>query len=445
MFKGGNEDDVSNYRPISLLPVLSKILEKIVADQLTLYLESNKLLSNNQHGFRPKLSTETALLELSNNVYYNIDKKKISLLLLLDLSKAFDSVNHDILMKKMYNLKIDPLWFKSYLSNRFQSVRIAGKLSNKHSISYGVPQGSILGPILFSIFINDLHESFPDCLIVQYADDTQILLSGDIDNIQELINKAENILRRAKRYFQMNGLMLNEKKTQVIFIGSRQYISRIPNDISINFSGNVISPSKQVKNLGVYFDNYMNFNIHIDEMTRKISGLLFYLNRIKDQLDSTIRTIVVQSLVLTVLNYCSTIWGMANKTQIDRVQKLQNFAAKVSVGGLRKYDHVQPAFEKLKWLKVKNKINHDICIIVFKIINNYFPEWFCKLPTVEQVRDLPTRQRLDIYTPRSRTDLGARALKVKGPSLWNALPTEIKRANNIRGFKCKLKDYFRNR
>ena len=243
----------------------------------------------------------------------------------------------------------------------------------------------------------------------------------------------------------MNGLMLNEKKTQVIFIGSRQYISRIPDNININFSGNIINPSKQVKNLGVYFDNYMDFNIHIDEMTRKTSGLLFYLNRIQDQSDSSIRIIVVQSLVLTVLNYCSTIWGMASKTQIDRVQKIQNFTAKVSVGGLRKYDHVQPAFEKLKWLKVKNKIHHNICIIVFKIINNYFPEWFCKLLRVEQVRDLPTRQRLHMYTPRTRTDLGARSLKVKGPLLWNTLPTQIKGANNIRDFKCKLKDYFVNR
>lgn len=182
------------------------------------------------------------------------------------------------------------------------------------------------------------------------------MLSGDIDNIQELINKEEIILHIVKRYFQVNELMLNEKKRQVMFIGSKQCISRIPDDSNINFSGNIINPSKQVKNLGVYFDNYMNCNIHIDEMTRKISRLLFYLIRIKDQLESTIRIVVVQSLFLTVLNYCSTICSIANKTQIDGNQKLRNFAAKVSVGSLRKYDHVQPAFEKLKWLKKKIRL-----------------------------------------------------------------------------------------
>ena len=218
-YKSGDEDNVSNYRPISLLPVMSKILEKIIAEQLSRYLEFNNLLSNAQHGFRPKLSTETALLKISDKIYNNMDNKKISLLLLLDLSKAFDSVNHEILLRKCQILNIETEWFESYLRNRQQIVKIKNITSSCRSISFGVPQGSILGPILFIIFVNDLIKHVPHCYLVQYADDTQILLEGDIDNLEELIQRAVNILDLAKTYFQKNGLLLNTKKTQCISSG----------------------------------------------------------------------------------------------------------------------------------------------------------------------------------------------------------------------------------
>lgn len=406
-----------------------------------IYLESNKLLSNTQHGFRPKLSTETALLKVSDAIYSNIENKKISLLLLLDLSKAFDSVNHNILLNKCINLNIDTNWLKSYLNNRYQLVRSGNNLSEKLPISFGVPQGSILGPILFSIYVNDMKEHFPDCLLVQYADDVQFLLNGNINEIPTLKNNAEIILKRAKAYFQKVGLLLNEKKTQCIFIGSRQYISRLPEDIGITFNEKILVPSKQVKNLGVYFDNFMTFSIHIEEMSKKVNGLLFYLNRIKDQLDDSARKIVIQSLVLTIINYCSTIWGTTNKTLIEKVQRLQNFAVRIALGNLRKFDHVSPAFEKLHWLRIKDKIYYDICLLVFKSINNYFPDWFYKLPTVAQVRNTQTRQCVDLFIPRTTTLQGSRLFSVGGPLSWNKLPEQIKGANNLLNFKCKLRNF----
>ena len=210
VFKSGDAENIGNYRPISLLPILSKILEKIVANQLTDFLENNKLLAENQHGFRPNLSTETALLTVTNKIYENIENRKISLLLLLDLSKAFDSVNHEILIEKCKNLNIDSFWFENYLENRVQSVRIEKAISSPQKINFGVPQGSILGPLLFLIYINDLPEYIRDCLLVIYADDTQILLTGEIDKVNELIQKAKDILIHAKAYYNKNGLLLNE-------------------------------------------------------------------------------------------------------------------------------------------------------------------------------------------------------------------------------------------
>nr|BDT62741.1 MAG: hypothetical protein [Metapenaeus ensis nimavirus] len=275
-------------------------------------------------------------------------------------------------------------------------------------------------------------------------DDTQLLLSDHIECITELITNAENLLQNMKKYFQHNGLLLNEKKTQFIFIGSRQYISCLPDDIVIRFSGNTITPCKTVKNLGVYFDQYMSFNVHIDEMYRKIMGTLIYLNRVGNCFDNETRVVVVEALVLSLMNYCLNIWGTTNKTQINRVQKLQNFAAKVAFGGLRKYDHVSPAIKHLQWLTIDNKCTYDMCILVYKILNGICPNWLLHLPTVCEVRETRTRQSNNLFVKKCNTLAGSKMTTVQGPALWNMIPLNIRNTGSLSNFKKLLKAYLLN-
>ena len=211
------------------------------------------------------------------------------------------------------------------------------------------------------------------------------MLTGEIDKINELLQKAKDVLTTAKAYFNSNGLLLNENETQLIFFGSRQYISSIPDNTHLKFGNVTLIPAQNVKNLGVHMDNYLTFNVHIDEIHKKTTGILLYINRVNDRFDSVCRVLVVQSLVLSVLNYCLRVWGSTNKTQMDRVKKIQNFAAKVAVGGARKYDHVTPMYDKLKWLRMDVKYIYEVCLLIFKIHKKLIPDWLFTLPTVGQV------------------------------------------------------------
>ena len=343
-------------------------------------------------------------------------------------------------MTKLAKVNVDSFWFESYLRGRIQSVRMGSTFSSPLEVTFGVPQGSILGPLLFIIYTNDLPQFIRDCLLVMYADDTQALLSGDIDKIPELLKRAENILLSAKHYFNNNGLLLNENKTKFIIFGSNQYISRIPEQTCINFNNISLTISQKVKNLGVVMDSGMTFKFHIDELQRKVNGTLIYLNRVWERFEPECRIMVVQSLVLSILNYCLSVWGSTTKTQMSRVKRLQNFAARVAIGGVRKQEHVTPLFDRLGWLRMDAKFIFDICLLVFKINNRTLPEWLFLLPTVNRMRTdtINTRHQNSLYVPRTSTDIGARDLTVLGPRLWNVLPVGIRHCQNISSFKSQL-------
>jgi hypothetical protein len=304
IFKSGNSELCDNYRPISLLSSLSKVLEKIVSIQLVNHLELNNLLYEHQYGFQPKKSTEHNLIHLTNHILAALNEKKYCIGLFLDLKKAFDVCSHPILLKKLKKYGIVGTthdWFKSYLRNRVQKVDIDGHLSSEKIFNISVIQGSILGPILFLIYINDLH-SFTNLLTLMFADDTACAASDK--NLTNLVNLINTELTKLARWFRSNRMAVNVSKTKfIIFHTKGKQITE--NEVQIFYNDNepghndpqLISEIERCHNkhpdinfrtyklLGVYFDENLTFDYHITHLCNKLNRSLYCINRAKNFLN----------------------------------------------------------------------------------------------------------------------------------------------------------------
>ncbi|KAF2358846.1 Reverse transcriptase domain [Trinorchestia longiramus] len=308
LHKAGDINTASNYRPISLLPVLSKILEKVISNQLSTHLDKSNLLHPNQYAFRKHTSTQDALLNITEKIYSDIDTKNVTLSILLDLSKAFDSVEHTRLLQKISNLGIATQWFQSYLANRSHAVRLENTITSPIQNDFGVSQGSILGPLLFSIFINDFPLMPSNMRISMYADDVQIAMTSAPAKLSQTKSNAEILLKHVKSWYDQNGLKLNASKRQCINFGSKNTIKKLPN-LTLTLGNDIIEPVGKVKNLGVWFDQNMSFTSHVEKKCCKINGILMFLHRVKNMLDEKTRSLAIQSIVLSRFDYCDLVWG----------------------------------------------------------------------------------------------------------------------------------------
>lgn len=229
--------------------------------------------------------------------------------------------------------------------------------------------------------------------------------TGTVDALPHLLTAAQTTLSAARTYFNKNGLLINENKTQCIFVGSRQLIKTIPESTTITFDNTTITPCKHIKNLCVHIYSHLIFDTHINETHRKVMGILLYLNRVKDKFEATTLKTVIESLALSIVNYCLPVYGTTNNTHMKRVQKLQNFAAKICVGGARRRDHATPYIKQLKWLKIEERVVFYVAVMVYKIKNNMYPDWFIHLPTNMEITHNThiTRQHNNLHVPYTKT------------------------------------------
>ena len=425
--------DPSDTRPISLLPAVMKVVERIVQCQLSGYLEQHALLADAQHGYRKNRSTETALHVITDRVLHAMDRGEISVLVLLDLSKCFDVVSHAKLLAKLALYGIDTAWFRSYLSGHTQQVRVQSTggrhlLSRTRVNSIGVFQGGALSCILYMLFANDLSLRLSsDVTIVQYADDTQLLVSGSKRDIQRLISSMEDALCYVHNWFCHNGMKLNAKKTQMIVLGTPAMLRTLP-PVVVRFCGNTITDSREVKNLGVYIDCHLNFEAHVSNVTRKCTGILIGLSHARHVIPRQTLKVIVEALAMSVVRYCLSVYGSCGVTQLSRLQKVVNFCVRV-VTGKRRFDHVSGALQQLQWLNAEQLVAyHTVCALA-RVIETEQPEYLYGTigPRAGQRHAYSTRQS-GLYTcPNIRTEAGRRRMCYRGVQLMNrvgAVPGE---------------------
>ena len=315
LHKKGDRNDPNNYRPISVLPVVSKLCERIVCTQL-MYLSDHHLLCPQQYGFRPGLSTEAALLDAVTYAVNNIDRGLVTSLVTADTSKAFDSVEHGRLLDKLGWYGIDQRWFAAWLSGRKQAVTGATEAMD---VTHGVIQGSILGPILFTIFTSDLPQHVPDCKLVSYADDCQFFDAASPSETQTLKCRVENTLATTLTWFTQNRLKINPSKTVMLIIKSRRQTANT--DFSVSFGDDEIFPSDSVKILGITVDPHLSWDGHVGIIVRRCNVVLIGIARLRHKLPKCTRQLLVQALVFPHIRYCLTVWGNCSASLKARIQK----------------------------------------------------------------------------------------------------------------------------
>ena len=391
--KCDNPTSEKDFRPISLLCIFSKILEKVIAAQLIDYLINTGLFDKFQSAYRKYHSTTTALLHILDHIYKALDNNEITVLTLLDYSKAFDTANHKLIVAKLQSLglKENALnWINSYLSNRTQKVKTSKGTSLEISLRNGVPQGSVLGPILFTILIGDLHMYLKNCEYHCYADDTQIFKSGKVSEINNLIRDMNEDLEAISNFSRVNCLRLNYDKNKYIIFASKHNLTRLNNMQldELKIDGESIERKNVVKNLGVFMDESLSFENHIVKLIQRAYLKLKTSWKYSKFLSEESKIVIVESYVLSQYNYCNVIFRTASKTLWDRIQKTQNNCVRF-IYNLRKYDHISSEFSKLNTLNMYNRSLLHALTYMFKCVSEKVPVYLSE--NIRYVRDTNPR------------------------------------------------------
>ena len=445
LHKSDDKLNVDNYRPISILPVLSKIMERVVYAQLTQFIDANNSLYHHQYGFRCGHSTVQAVAQLNNWTLQYMDQGKVVGSLFVDISKAFDSLNHKILLGKLASLGVSNqslCWFKSYLSQRKQSVVINGSVSDSRLIQLGVPQGSILGPLLFNIYINSLPNATSDAKVILYADDAVLLCTGSTQH--ELKESLGLGFSQICNWYHDNKLTLNVKKTKLMVIGSKNSLVSFE-DFRFEPDDNVaIDRVTSFKYLGVTTDEKWNWKAHVRNLIKKLGHRICVFNRICHMLDMKSRIAYYNGLVLPHLDYGDILWGdqPGLKSEMEQLQAFQNkFARKV----LGKKVSSKEALKELSWVPLEDRRRIHRCFLVQNAIKGNIPEHFENFKSPLNTHGYNTRNGHLPRFGRIRTEWGRRLTCYQATIEWQNLPLSIRQPMPKNIFKRHLNEYFLDR
>ena len=439
--KSGDPSNPSNHRPISSLPILSKIAEKLITSQMRHYLESNILIAPTQYGFRQNHSAQSLLLQLSNKwlkILDNTSGDRYICLTALDVKKAFDTVDHHLLLSKMPNyFKFHPSAIElmsSYLSSRKQCVKTNGVISNNRSVTSGVPQGSVLGPLLFIMYINDLASKFPcylfadDCIIEQYG-----------ETAVSAVNKTNIIIPEITNWYQNNLLKLNCSKTAVLVISNKPVNKA--NLAVIKIDGHVATYTDTIKYLGLHLDSALSWNEHITHTKQKILPVIWKFSQIRHLIDKSTARLYYTAFIRPHLEYAAATVFNTSTANINILEKLQNSCLRI-ISQAQRRTPCNRLRGELHIPSLQNRREYLYLCELYKIYHSI-------IPTISQPPHSPPNNRYTlrsvtashIHIPRMNKTVGQRALDYLGPRTYNLLPSEIKTSVTITIFKRKLKNH----
>lgn len=440
----------SDTRPVAITPEFSKLHERLLHHQIVKYLDDNNILDPRQSGFRKGFSTQSALVRLADDVRKAIDDRKLTILILFDFSKAFDTIPHLRLLEKLKTIGFSSSALKlihSYLSGRKQVVVDGNSFSSTLNTTCGVPQGSVLGPLLFSIFINDIAVSLRYSKHIIFADDTQIYLHCYPSQLNEAIRCISLDVASIANFASVNGLTLNLAKSKILIIGSSVYTNNIKLDelqpIAVN--GISIPYVTEAKNLGVIFSSNLSWKSHINLISQKVNFSLYKLKHNKNALSRDLRTKLVRTLIFPIIDYCCIVYHDLTDELNSKLQVLFNNCIRF-IFNLRRDVHITPYRLQLNWLSVKNRRLYFLACSTYRILNSFSAPYLRDdFISHIHIQNRPIRQAAQVRffsIPLHRTECYRKSFLISSFYLWNSLPTNIRLSPSIESFKIQVYNHF---
>ena len=440
IYKSGNCNSINNYRPVSILSTFSKIFERVMYTRLLNFISNEGILYKYQFGFRENHNSTLALMTLLDEIYDSFNKNEYVIGVFLDFKKAFDTIDHSILLKKIFKYGIRGKaynWIKSYLENRSQYVSYNNYYSTEMAITCGVPQGSILGPFLFILYINDIFNISPNILPILFADDTNLFFKGK--NLQNMKNIINSELHHVNEWLVANKLSLNTDKTKFMVFSPSNKNSH-ENDINIRINNVEISQVNCIRFLGVIIDSKLNWADHINMIKTKVSKAIGIIYKTRKLLDKCTLVTLYYSFVYPYLMYNIENWGMTFNIYLDSLFKLHKKVVSI-ICCVNYRDHTEPLFHNLKILPLSKIFAYQIMNFMFKAYKNILP--LCchdKYNLNSSVHRHQTRSSSKFHIPFMRLKISQRSVKYIGPKLWNYYCTfhDLSKITTYYTFKRKI-------
>ena len=439
--KSKDLSDPNNYRPISLLSIVSKPLEKHIHKHLLQYLDEFSLLHQFQSGYRPKHSCQTALLHMTNKWLTDINDSKMTGAVFLDLRKAFDLIDHEILVEKLsLYLKSSKSvnMLSSYLENRQQRVYVHGDFSTSGLLKSGVPQGSVLGPLLFCIFINDLHLDITSSEVTceMFADDSTLHTAGK--DVKEIETRLQKSLTEISAWCKSNSMLIHPQKTKSMLVSTRQKLQNTTDSLSLQLNSTPVEQVHEHRVLGIIIDDQFKWEAHTDNVCKKLSQNIFLLSKLKHFVNTDVLKLFFNAHIKSHVDFASPVWDMCPQTHLKNVNSLYRRSAKFIMP-----DQTLSTDDKMKDLNIlplEKQLEYNKCIMMYKVVSNMAPPYLCNIFEHSQTRY--DNSRSDLKPIRPRIDLVKTSLAFSGVSLWNSLPLYLRERSSISSFKINLRKYF---